>query len=84
MKTELLEGKISGKIGFLGVKKRHRGGERNLLGLVLLGPKLYVSNGIGLQIFEEFFDFQISRPYEIEVRVLFLAPLKFLIHFWKF
>jgi hypothetical protein len=30
MKTELLDGKIMGKIGFLGVKKRRGGGKRNL------------------------------------------------------
>jgi hypothetical protein len=31
MKTELLEVKLGVKLDFLGVKKRHRGGERNLL-----------------------------------------------------
>jgi hypothetical protein len=30
MKTKLLEGKIRGTIGFLGVKKRRRDGKRNL------------------------------------------------------
>jgi hypothetical protein len=29
---------LGDKIGFLGVKKRHEGGERNLLGLGLAGP----------------------------------------------